>query len=71
MLIPSKKNLITITGISQAQSDAAKSHTEKGGVTLSSFDYRDKEQTVYIRTADEADSTKLSAWLKANPLEVH
>jgi hypothetical protein len=65
------KNLITVASIDQSQSESLKRHAGKAGITMSSYDHRDKEQTVYIRTIDEADATKLSAWLKANPLEVH
>lgn len=71
MLIPSRKNLITVTGISPAQAEGAKKHVEKAGVPLSSYDYKDKEQTISMRTSDDAEAVKLSAWLKANPLEVH
>lgn len=70
VLLPSKKNLITVTGISPAQAEKAKAHADRAGVSLATKDYREKEQTLYIRTVDEADASKMSAWLKANPLEV-
>lgn len=69
--IPSKKNVLVLSHVAASKSDALKKHLGGSSVKLISEDYREKDQTMTIRTAEESDATTLQNWLKANPVEVH
>lgn len=71
VLVPNRKTLVTVSGVSTGLSDKLKAHAQKSGVKTLAADHRDKEQTLCFRTAEEADATALASWLKANPLEVN
>jgi hypothetical protein len=61
--------VVTVQGVSASQAEKLKTHAEKSQTKILSNEYKDKEQSLCFRTAEESDANGLTSWLKANPLE--
>lgn len=71
VLIPNRKTVVAVTGVASSLVDKLKTHAEKSSSKAIGSDYKELDQTLSFKTADEADAASLSSWLKANPLEVN
>lgn len=67
--IPSKRTLLLIPGVPAAKVEAVKKQLGQSGVKLAGEEYREKEQSLAVRTGSETEATTLQNWLKTNPVE--
>lgn len=68
--IPNRKNLVVFSNLNLAGSHALQTHLPKSKVSLTTQEYREKDNNYVVRTAKESEALELQNWFKTNPLEV-
>lgn len=68
--LPSKRTLVQIAPILPSKQEALKAHIANYKVKPVSEEPRDKEQSLYVRFAEESEATAFLNWFKGNPLQV-